>query len=210
MRELPLFPLNIVPFPGEDLNLHVFEPRYKQLVNDCLKGDGTFGIPSYINNKIELGTEVEITEVFKTYEDGRMDIKTKAGRVFKVDEFWNPWGDKLYAGGLVTFIKRPEEVSTDLNLLLRMKELVSQLFIWLQEANTPKIATAKSVFEIGHKIGFKLEEEYELLRMPHENERLEFTISHLENLLPALERAHLAQEKIKQNGHFKHLDPLKF
>ena len=210
MKQIALFPLNIVPFPGEELNLHIFEPRYKQLINDCLEEEGTFGIPSFINNRIEMGTEVTITEVFKTYEDGRMDIKTKAGSIFKVDEFWNPWGDKLYAGGVITYVQQVEETTTDLSLLLRMKELVSQLFAWLQESNVPKIATAKSVFEIGHKIGLKIEEEYELLKMPHENDRLEYTISHLEKLLPALERAHMAQEKIKQNGHFKHLDPLKF
>ena len=209
MKQLPLFPLNIVAFPGENLNLHVFEPRYKQLVNDCLEEEITFGIPSYVNNKIEVGTEVEIVEVFKTYEDGRMDIRTKATDVFKVKDYWNPWGERLYAGGEIDYLKRKEE-STDLSLLLKMKELAIELFVWLQENNTPDVSKASSVYDIGHKIGFKLEEEYELLKMGCENERLMYTINHLENLLPALERAHSAQERIKQNGHFKHLDPLKF
>ncbi len=209
MKRIPLFPLNLVAFPGEDLNLHVFEPRYKQLVNDCIDEGSTFGIPSYIDNKIELGTEVEIVEISKTYEDGRMDIRTKATNSFKVNDFWNPWGEKLYAGGEIIYIERSSE-KTDLVLLLKMKELVSQLFAWLQEPKVPNVAKAKSVFDIGHKIGFKLEEEYELLKMPSENARLEYTINHLERLLPALERAHVAQERIKQNGHFKHLDPLTF
>ncbi|MEM8938769.1 MAG: LON peptidase substrate-binding domain-containing protein [Bacteroidota bacterium] len=209
MKHIPLFPLNIVAFPGEDVNLHVFEQRYKQLILDCLDDSMNFGIPSYINNKIELGTEVEILEVSKTYEDGRMDVRTRAIQSFVVNDFWNPWGEKLYAGGEVIYLER-SEITTDLSLLLKMKELVSQLFAWLQEPTIPNIATAKSVYDIGHKIGFKIEEEYELLKMQSENDRLEFTINHLENLLPALERAHLAQERIKQNGHFKHLDPLTF
>ncbi len=207
MKRIPLFPLNLVAFPGEDLNLHVFEPRYKQLVNDCIDESSNFGIPSYIDNKIELGTEVEIIEVAKTYDDGRMDIRTKAINTFEVKDFWNPWGEKLYAGGEIIYLEQPNE-KTDLVLLLKMKELVSQLFAWLQEPNVPNIAKAKSVYDVGHKIGFKLEEEYELLKMPTENDRLNYTITHLENLLPALERAHIAQERIKQNGHFKHLDPL--
>ena len=56
----PLFPLNIVAFPGEDLKLHIFEPRYIQLVNDAIADSGKFGIPSYVTKKIDFGTEVEI------------------------------------------------------------------------------------------------------------------------------------------------------
>ncbi|MEM6643269.1 MAG: LON peptidase substrate-binding domain-containing protein [Bacteroidota bacterium] len=209
MKQIPLFPLNIVAFPGEDINLHVFEPRYRQLINDCLEEDSTFGIPSYINNKIEMGTEVEIVEVAKEYSDGRMDVRTKALGAFQVQDYWNPWNDKLYAGGEITYVDNSSG-STDLVLLLRMKELVNELFVWLQEPKVPNVATAKSVFDLGHKIGLKIEEEYQLLKMSTENDRLEFVVQHLENLLPALERAHIAQEKIKQNGHFKHLDPLEF
>lgn len=209
MKKIPLFPLNIVVFPGEDLNLHVFEPRYKQLIRDCIKHDLTFGIPSYVLNKIELGTEVEIAEIVKEYPDGRMDISTKAKRVFLVKQYWNPWEEKMYAGGEVEVLP-DRTTNVEIDLLIKMKELANQLFAWLQDINAPDIASSKSVFDIGHKIGFKLEEEYELLRMTNENDRLKYTISHLEKLLPALERAQFAQERIKQNGHFKHLDPLKF
>jgi len=209
MKVIPLFPLNLVAFPGEEVNLHVFEPRYKQLVNDCLEGSGIFGIPSYAINRIELGTEVIITEVTKDYADGRMDIKTKALNTFKVSNYWNPWGEKLYAGGEVLKIDEGDS-DTDLLLLLKVKELSSQLFAWLDAADFPDVSRINSVYEIGHKIGLRLEEEYKLLSMTNENDRLQFTIRHLEKLLPALERAHSAQERIKQNGHFKHLDPLEF
>ncbi len=209
MKKLALFPLNIVTFPGEDLNLHVFEPRYKELVKDCLEEKASFGIPSYIQNKIELGTEVEIVEVAKEYQDGRMDIRTKATRVFRVVDYWNPWDKKLYAGGAIEYLHQIKKKG-DISKLYKMKELVAQLFAWLQEVNAPDITKVQSVFDLGHKIGFKLEEEYQLIEMSSEDERLDFTINHLENLLPALERAQSAQERIKQNGHFKHLDPLKF
>lgn len=209
MKELPLFPLNIVAFPGEAVNLHIFEPRYKDLVNDCLESGSNFGIPAFVSNKIDLGTEVEIIEVTKKYEDGRMDIKTHATHIFRVNEFWNPWRDKEYAGGIIEYLPVSKETK-DMNLVLKFKELVSQLFVWLGEVNVPSISKINSTFDIGHKIGFKPEEEYSLLEMETENERLEFAIAHLELLLPALERAQSAQDRIKQNGHFKHLDPLKF
>ncbi len=206
--ELPLFPLNIVAFPGEGVNLHIFEPRYKQLVNDCLDEGLTFGIASYVLNKVELGTEVKIVEVTKKYPDGRMDIKTLGLRVFEVVDFQNPWREKLYAGGSVKIVE--DENDKDLSELVRFKELVLELFSWLGEVQPPDISGINSVFEIGHKIGLKPEEEYLLLQMRKESERLRFAIDHLTKLIPALERAQSAQDKIKQNGHFKHLDPLKF
>jgi ATP-dependent Lon protease len=49
-RLLPLFPLNLVVFPHEKLNLHIFEPRYRQLVRDCLEQNLTFGIPPFLDN----------------------------------------------------------------------------------------------------------------------------------------------------------------
>jgi hypothetical protein len=207
MVELPLFPLNIVAFPGEAVNLHIFEPRYRQLIADCLRDGSTFGIPSHVLNTIELGTEVKIVEVSNEYPDGRMDIKTQGLHVFHVEEFHNPWKDRLYAGGTVELKETIED--KDLTKLILFKELVSELFGWLKEV---KIDTSEieSVFDIGHKIGFKLEEEYMLLEMKTETERLRFAIDHLQKLIPALERAQSAQNRIKQNGHFKHLDPLKF
>ncbi|MEQ9405285.1 MAG: LON peptidase substrate-binding domain-containing protein [Cyclobacteriaceae bacterium] len=206
--QIPIFPLNIVAFPGEGVNLHIFEPRYKQLINDCLDQGLTFGIASHVLNKVELGTEVKITEVTKTYSDGRMDIKTLGLKVFEVKDFQNPWGEKLYAGGMVKFLENNTE--TDLEKLAEFKELVSELFGWLGEIDAPDITHINSVFDIGHKIGLKPEEEYLLLEIRKENERLRFAIDHLHRLIPALERAQHAQDRIRQNGHFKHLDPLEF
>lgn len=206
--ELPIFPLNIVAFPGEHVNLHIFEPRYKALINDCLEEGLTFGIASHVLNKIELGTEVKITEVTKTYPDGRMDIKTQGLRAFHVLDFHNPWKEKLYAGGTIQFMEN--ERDTDLSQLVTFKELVSELFGWLGEIDVPDVSEIVSVYDIAHKIGLKPEEEYSLLEMTKESDRLLFAINHLEQLIPALERAQNAQDRIKQNGHFKHLDPLTF
>ena len=206
--ELPLFPLNLVAFPGESVNLHIFEPRYKQLINDCINEELTFGIASYAVSKIEYGTEVKLVEVSKKYADGRMDIKTEGLRVFEVVDFRNPWNEKLYAGGEIQFIDNINDV--DLGQLLELKELCSELFAWLGEVNVPDLSSINTVYDVAHKIGFRIEEEYELIKMSRESERMQFAIDHLKKLIPALERAHNARERIKQNGHFKHLDPLKF
>ena len=75
---IPIFPLGIVVYPGENVNLHIFEPRYKQLIKECSENKKSFGIPAVLDNRLqERGTLVSVTEVSKVYDNGEMDIKTK-------------------------------------------------------------------------------------------------------------------------------------
>ena len=84
---IPIFPLGIVVYPGENVNLHIFEPRYKQLVKECYESKKSFGIPAVVDNKLqENGTLVNVTELSKVYENGEMDIKTKGEKVFRMLE----------------------------------------------------------------------------------------------------------------------------
>lgn len=168
----------------------------------------TFGIPSYVLNKIEYGTEVEVVDVVKMYEDGRADISVQATQVFKVQEFKNPWKDREYAGGIVEYVEM--DFKEDMELKLRMIDLCQELFTWLQMENRVPLDQNTTVFTVAHKIGLKLEEEYELIKLPREVDRQHYIINHLKKILPALERAERAKERIRLNGHFKHLDPLKF
>ncbi|MFZ9045024.1 MAG: LON peptidase substrate-binding domain-containing protein [Cyclobacteriaceae bacterium] len=207
-KELPLFPLNLIVFPGESLNLHIFEPRYKQLINDCLQMRTNFGIPSYVNNSVEYGTVVEIVEVTKLYPDGKMDIKTRGIEIFKVLDFQNPWKDRLYAGGDVMVMAEDEKEDPELNL--RLHDLSQELFSWLQVEQEIKIDYKTPLYDFIHKLGLKIEEEYELLKMCSDIERKQYIIKHLKEILPVLERTEQAKEKIRMNGHFKNLDPLKF
>lgn len=206
--ELPLFPLNLVVFPKEHLNLHIFEPRYKQLVRDCLSNDSKFGIPSYVLNTIEFGTEVKIVEVTREYSDGRLDIKTEATDVFKILSYENPWKTKLYAGGAL----RPHFYVEDDDSALTFKiiEYVDELVRWLHMESELKIDHDSEMHEYIHKIGLKPDEEYKLLTMTSFKDQQIYILKHLKQLLPMLERAEKAREKIRMNGHFKHSDPLKF
>src|SRR6185437_15095525 len=84
---IPVFPLGIVVYPGETVNLHIFEPRYKQLINECFTDGKPFGIPTVIDNKLnEMGTLVRITEIVKVHDSGELDIRTVGLRVFRVLE----------------------------------------------------------------------------------------------------------------------------
>ena len=99
--KLPLFPLQSVFFPGETVPLHLCEERYKQLINDCRDEAITFGIPVFIDNSVEYGTEVQLVEVVNTYDSGEMDVVCVARQVFKILTFDNEMEGKLYAGGIV-------------------------------------------------------------------------------------------------------------
>lgn len=207
-KDLALFPLNLVVFPTETLNLHIFEPRYKDLINDCLESGSTFAIPSYVLTKIEYGTEVSIKEVVKRYEDGRMDIRVKGLREIRVVNFYNPWRDYEYAGGTVEVITKDDEA--DETLRMRIVELCIELFEWLHIQEEINMHAGISIYEVIHKIGLKAEEEYLLLQMRSEQQRQHYIVDHLDKLIPALKRAEMAKERIRMNGHFQHLTPPKF
>jgi Lon protease-like protein len=208
-KTLPLFPLNLVVFPGEDLNLHIFEPRYRQLVSECLANESTFGIPVFMDNKLPgYGTEVHITTLHKRYDDGRMDIKTKGLRTFQLLNFENPVAGKLYAGGEVQSIEPGDSFSPHLNELL---QLIERLYDLLQ-INTDEIRPYEPnlSFRIGHKVGLSIEQEYELLTLETESERQQFLIRHLDKVIPVISEMERTKQRIRMNGHFKNLDPLSF
>src|SRR4051812_4886254 len=103
-RFVPIFPLDIVVFPGELLNLHIFEPRYKQLINECFADKKPFGIPTVLKNGLsEIGTSVEVLEIVKVYDDGKMDVRTKGLEVFRILEIVKEIPDKLFSGAIVNF-----------------------------------------------------------------------------------------------------------
>ena len=107
---IPIFPLGIVVYPGEQLNLHIFEPRYKQLINECFETKKPFGIPSVMDEKInEMGTLVQVKEISQVYEDGKMDIKTEGLQVFRMLEVIKELPDKLYSGAIVNYPDNDEK-----------------------------------------------------------------------------------------------------
>ena len=111
---IPIFPLAIVVYPGESLNLHIFEPRYKQLVHECFKEQKPFGIPAVLDNRVQdYGTLVTIKEITKEYDNGEMDIKTLGSSVFRVLEIIHQVPDKLYSGAIVNYPANQQQGSAE-------------------------------------------------------------------------------------------------
>lgn len=208
---IPIFPLGVVVYPGESLNLHIFEPRYIQLVNECHAEKKPFGIPTIINNNLnEMGTLVEITELTKTYDNGEMDIKTQGIKVFRTLEVLKQVPDKLFSGAIVNYpdnIEGPGKPAIMQKVVAAIRELHRLLKVQKEFKKPDDQLTS---YDIAHHAGLSLEEEYELLGLLKEVQRQEYLKRHLRKVLPVIAEMEQLKEKIKLNGHFKNLSSLDF
>ena len=207
-KSMPLFPLNLIVYPGEDLNLHIFEPRYRQLISECIEEERTFGIPAFINNKMPgYGTEMHVTTLHKRYDDGRMDVKSKGLNVFRLVNFENPVEGKLYAGGEVELVMPDDGYSAHVDALA---ERVDQFYQLCQMEIDYDPIVENFSYRVAHKVGLSVDQEYDLLTLETEAERQLFLIQHLNNVLPVVAEIERTKQRISMNGHFKNLDPLNF
>jgi len=207
---IPIFPLALVVFPGEELNLHIFEPRYKQLVSECNAAKKPFGIPAVIQNKVaELGTLVEITEIVKTYENGEMDIRTKGTKIFRILEMITSIPEKGYSGAIVNY---PENEFTGNNeLMLKVTDAIRELHKMLNVTKQLKASgPALNSYDVAHHAGLSLDEEYEMLGLLKELQRQEYLRRHLQKVLPVVAEMESLKEKVKLNGHFRNLGGFEF
>ncbi len=208
---IPIFPLGIVVYPGESLNLHIFEPRYKQLITECFAEKKMFGIPAIINNRLqEIGTLVEIIEITSTYDNGELDIKTAGVKVFNTLEVIKQVPDKLYSGAIVNYPENMEDGGKK-ELMNKVVKAVRELHTRLKvQKEFKKADEALTSYDIAHHAGLSLEQEYELLGLLKEVQRQEYLKRHLAKVLPVMAEMDQLKEKIKLNGHFKNLSSLDF
>lgn len=202
---VPIFPLGIVVFPGEDLNLHIFEPKYKQLISECFAEKKPFGIPTVLKNGLsERGTLVEVKEIVEVYPDGKLDIKTRGIKVFTILEIVKAVPEKLFSGAIVNYPDNDETTNSILfkKVLTALKELLALLKI---SKKVTRIDSAVTSYDIAHHAGLSLEEEYELHGLLREDQRLEYLKRHVIKLLPVVNELETLKHRIKLNGHFKNL-----
>jgi Lon protease-like protein len=203
---IPIFPLGIVVFPGEKLHLHIFEPRYKQLIKECSESGKLFGIPTVIDNKVsERGALMRLTEIVKEYENGEMDIRTEGLKIFRVLEFIRQVPDKLYSGAIVNY---PENSMHDgkPELMQKVMKGVREMHRLLGiSKDFTKPDEALLSYDVAHHAGLSLEDEHEFAGLMLEIQRQEYLKRHLQKVLPMLMEMEHLKEKVKLNGHFRNL-----
>jgi Lon protease-like protein len=207
---IPIFPLSIIVFPGENLNLHIFEPRYKQLITECFEQKKPFGIPAVVNKELkDLGTLVEVAAIKKVYEDGKMDINTRGVKVFRLLELIKEIPEKLYSGAIVTYPEDKDDGKRELmkKVVKGIKELHRLLEV---SKDFKKPEEELKAFDVAHHMGLNIEEEYELLGLFREGQRQEYLKRHLGKIIPMLSEMENLKGKIKLNGHFRNLESFDF
>ena len=202
---IPIFPLGIVVYPSESLNLHIFETRYKQLINECFTGKKPFGIPTVIENRMQdYGSLMQIIEITTVHDNGEMDIKTEGSKVFRILEVIKEVPEKLYSGAIVNYPDTHEQGNPD--LMRRVVNSIRELHKLLRiNKDFKKTDTELKCFDVAHHVGLSLEEEYELLHLLDERQRQEYLKRHLTKVIPLVAEMEQLKEKIKLNGHFKNL-----
>jgi len=200
----PIFPLELVVYPGNELNLHIFEPRYKQLITDCSEMKLPFGIPSVVNQAIaKFGTLMELVEITNVEPTGEMDIRTKGLKVFQIGRLAKYPG-KLYGGAWVEY--PANQAAGDPAMMRIVLAGIKKLHAVLNvDKPFRKVEDGLSSYEVAHHLGLTLQQEYELLGLFDERERQEYLQRHLEKVLPVVAEMEALKQKVKLNGHFKKL-----
>lgn len=200
-----IFPLVTVVFLGDELNLHIFKPRYPELINDCANTKMPFGIPAVVDRQIgELGTLVELTGISIVQPNGEMDIRTKAKKIFRITRLAKLYPGKLYSGAVVEY--PVNQLAGDAKLLREVLAGVKKLHALLAvKKKLPKGRDPLLSYAVAHDAGLSRAQEYELLGLFDERERLGYLRRHLERVLPVVAEMESVKEKIQLNGHFKYL-----
>jgi Lon protease-like protein len=196
---LPLFPLDVVLLPGTPLPLHIFEPRYKEMMGECLADSSPFGVIRALEEGIaEVGCTAEIVTVTKQYADGRMDLISEGRKRFAVLEL-NQDRSFLRAEILLVADEAGAAAVEDQARAIQVHLEILALAGAVQDLSA---ADQNSLsFYLAGSLPLDLDFKQKLLAMRSEGERIRAVADYLENILPNLRRAARAREKAGGNGH---------
>jgi Lon protease-like protein len=196
---IPLFPLDVVLFPGTPLPLHIFEPRYKEMIGECLAQHRTFGVVRALDQGLaEVGCTAEIVTVVKEYPDGRLDLVTEGRKRFELVRV-NQERSFLQAEVLMIDDEPGTPSKAD---SARAVQLHSELLAIAGAKQDLSAADPSSLsFYLAGSLPLDLDFKQKLLALRSEPERLSLLIQYLETIIPNLLRTAKAREKAGGNGH---------
>jgi Lon protease-like protein len=196
---LPLFPLEVVLLPGTPLPLHIFEPRYKEMIGECRANNSAFGVVRAMQESFaDVGCTAEVVAVTKEYPDGRLDLVAEGRKRFEVVEI-NHERSFLQAEVLLV----PDELSTaspeDRRRAVEAHREILTLAGAVQDLSAADPDALS--FHLAASLPLDLDFKQKLLAMRSERERIQAVAAYLEGILPNLQRASRAREKAGGNGH---------
>jgi Lon protease-like protein len=193
---LPLFPLGVVLFPRAVLPLHIFEERYKRMIGEAIRNRTEFGVVLATGKGIaSIGCTATVEQIFKTYDDGRMDILTVGRRRFEISRL----NDELeYLRAEVEFFDDEEADATPAALHEQLAALAQRLDPGQSGGET------RLSFEVASRLT-DLETKQVLLSMRTEEERVRYLLRYLPEYLSRQTVVRRVRELAPRNGHSKHL-----
>jgi Lon protease-like protein len=204
---IPVFPLGVVLFPESRIPLHIFEDRYKRLIDESLKDHSAFGINYVEEDKLHaVGCSARVVEVLERHPDGEIDIVTEGERRYEVLEFEQSGPDQISFATVRWLDDEPEERDVKLagetiNLFNELTEIAYKGTIdpldeamWNAEDRFPS-------FKIAQKSGLEAPQRQALLSVTSENERLSMLHKFLAQLIPKVKEFETVQSLIRNDGY---------
>lgn len=194
-----MFPLEVVLLPGTPLPLHIFEPRYKEMIGECIAKGAPFGVVRALEEGIaEVGCTAEIVTVTKEYPDGRMDLIAEGRKRFEVLELNQ---ERSFLRAEILLIPDEPESAAEAE---RVRAVQLHLEILSLAGAVQDLSAADQSmlsFYLAGSLPLDLDFKQKLLAMRSEKERIGAVAAYLENILPKLQRAARARQKAGGNGH---------
>jgi Lon protease-like protein len=196
---LALFPLDLVLFPGTPLPLHIFEPRYKEMIGECLEQKKQFGvIRAQDTNLADVGCTAEILAVTKQYDDGRMDIVAQGRDRFELIEVNQ---ERAFLRGEILLVvddaERPSAAERSQAIELHRQILA----LANAQQDLPEGEDAPLSYHLAGSLPLDLDFKQKLLSLRSEARRIQTVIEYFEGILPNLRRAVTIRQKAGGNGH---------
>ena len=197
-QDFPLFPLAIVALPSEAVPLHIFEPRYRTMIAECLDNGSEFGIVWASEDGLrQVGCACEIAEVLERHEDGRMDILTRGTRPFRLVEAHD---DLPYPAGTIEWLDDKSE-PLDEESVTAAHEAYATLVEQATDSEPERDRLeAMSAYDMAATVDFGLEAKQGLLSLRSENARLRLVTRLLRAALKRLDFIERAQARAQSNG----------
>jgi ATP-dependent Lon protease len=200
-ERIPLFPLNVVLLPGAELPLHIFEPRYRAMVKDCLEEKSEFGMLLSLENGVaRVGCTAEILEVTKRYADGRMDILTIGRLPFRVVELIT---ENPLMEGQVDYLEDRESPGNPRiqRELVELFEACHTLIYDDYPKNLEGASTEDLSYVIAATLPLDLLWKQQILELRSESDRQERLVAYLREWAPHLQKKEAMRQRAGGNGH---------
>ena len=201
---IPIFPLNLVVFPDSKYPLHIFEERYKILLQKCLTDNSGFGIVASMDKRIsDVGVYVKVTQILKTYLNGELDIVVQGVERFLINST-SLHPDGYYVADVEKYDDENIMIDPRLNdeLKSEFEEIVELANYKLEDAFWNNLNSAKlKSYKIAEKSGLTYEQQQELLILKNENERLSYLINYFILIKDKVDKAETVKRIIMNDGY---------